>query len=99
MKKMWTFLESFKRKLKLLKSPERKPAGNLRRKWKKKNQKNLRETKLIKFKNRKKKIWNSEKLERNLKKLRGIWRTGTQFKANFGTVFKNNEILRKILQN
>ncbi len=45
MKKIWTFIENFKRKLKLLGSPERKPAGNLRGKGKKKNGKNLREIK------------------------------------------------------
>ncbi len=57
--------------------------------------------KLIKLKNRKKKIWNSENLERNLKKNWEVFDKLVQnySKVNFGTVFKNNEILRKILQN
>ncbi len=38
------FFRKFKRKLKLLESPERKPAWNLEKKWKK-NQKNLRKIK------------------------------------------------------
>ncbi len=49
--------------------------------------------KLIKLKNRKK-----ENLK--FRKRRGIWRIGTNYsKANFGIVFKNIEILRKIVQN
>ncbi len=48
-----------------------------------------------------KKIWNSKKLERNFKK---SWEAFDKLvqnysKANCVTVFKNNEILRKILQN
>ncbi len=103
MRKICTYLESFKRKLKLLESPEWKPAGNLRKKWKKNSKEFKRnKIKLIKLKNRKKgkfeipKNWNV-----NLKK---SWEVSDELvqnysKVNFGTVFKNNEILRKILQN
>ncbi len=68
MRKIWTFLESFKRKLKRLESPEQKPAGNLKKKLKQNSKEFKRnKIKLIKLKNRKKKIGNSKKLERNLK--------------------------------
>ncbi len=69
MKKIWTFFERFKRKLKLSESPEWKLAGNLRKKWGKKSKEFKRnKIKLINLKIEKRKIWNSEKLERNLKK-------------------------------
>ncbi len=57
--------------------------------------------KLIKFKNKKKENLKFEKLERNLKKSWEVFDELVQIysKANFGTAFKNNEILRKMLQN
>ncbi len=82
MKKIWTFLRSFKRKLKLSKYPERKPDENLRKKWKK-NQKNLREIKLIKLTNRKKENLKFRKIGKEFKeKLKVIWRTGTKLFQN-----------------
>ncbi len=86
MKIIWIFLESFKRKLKLLESPERRPAGNLREKWKKKSEKFKRNIiKLIKLKNRKKKNLKFRKTRKEFKeKLRSIWQTDTQlFQSKF----------------
>ncbi len=67
MKKIWTFLESFKKKLKLLESPEQKPAIILKKKWKKKSKKFKRnKIKLIKLKNRKKRKF---EIPRNWKRI------------------------------
>ncbi len=62
MKKIWSFVERFKRKLKLLESPERKPARNLRKKWKK-NSKEFKRNgiKLIKLENKKKRKFETPK--------------------------------------
>ncbi len=86
MKKISIFLESFNRKLKLLESPEQKPARNLRKKWKQ----NLEEfkkkkIKLIKLKNIKKENLKFRKIGKGFKeKLRGIRRTGTKlFQSKF----------------
>ncbi len=72
-------------------------------KYEEKMQKNSREIKQNwqKLKIKIKKIWNSEKLERNLKKSWEVFDDLVQnySKANFETVFRNNEVLRKILQN
>ncbi len=76
--KKWIFLESFKRKLKLLESPEWKPAGNLRKKWKKNAEEFKRDNiKLIKLKNRKKGNLKFRKTGKEFKeKLRGMRQTG-----------------------
>ncbi len=53
--------------------------------------------KLIKLKNRKKENLIFQKIGKEFKeKLRGIWLVQNYSKTNFGTVFKNNEVLRKI---
>ncbi len=86
MKKIWNFLESFKRKLKRVKSPEQKPAGNLWKKWKKKSKEFKRnKIKLIKLKNRKKRKFEIRKIGKEIKEtLRGSWRTDTKlFQSKF----------------
>ncbi len=103
MKKIWTFLESFKRKLKFLESLERDQLEIWGKNEKKKKTKEFKRNKikLIKLKNRKKKL-KFQKIGKEFKeKLRGIWQTGTKlFQSKFwGRVFKNNDILRNILQN
>ncbi len=55
MKQIWTLLESFKRKLKLLESPKQKPAGN----WREKKSKEFKGNKRRLIELEKKKIWNS----------------------------------------
>ncbi len=50
---------------------------------KKKNQNNLREIKLIKRTNRKKENLKFQKIGKEFKKLRGIWRTGKLFQSKF----------------
>ncbi len=79
MKKIWTSLESFKRKLKLLESSEQKLAGNLRKKWKKNSKEFKRnKIKLMKLKNRKKenlKFWKfwKELIERKVESYSTNW--------------------------
>ncbi len=67
---------------------------------KKKNSKEFKRNKikLMKFKTRKKDL-EFQNLERNLKKSWEVFDELVQnySKANFGTVFKNNKILRKIV--